>query len=116
MVNEKKGYRTNLEFLRSTCGKLLPGLRPSFGTFDFVTYKPTPLTLPFASHFLKLVRWQQVKLAKAHGGTCSIGHPPHSSASPVELRLRVGPRALSGQKKEVRVKGVLRFVCLSVMA
>ena len=25
--------------------------------------------------------------------TCSIGHPPHSSASPVELRLRVGPRA-----------------------
>jgi hypothetical protein len=32
----------------------------------------------------------------------SIGHPPHSSASPVELRLRVGPRALSGKKKEVR--------------
>ena len=29
----------------------------------------------------------------------SIGHPPHSSASPVELRLRVGPRALSGKKK-----------------
>jgi hypothetical protein len=27
--------------------------------------------------------------------TCSIGHPPHSSASPVELRLRVGPRTLS---------------------
>ncbi len=24
----------------------------------------------------------------------SIGHPPHSSASPVELRLRVGPHAL----------------------
>ena len=36
------------------------------------------------------------------GKTCSIGHPPHSSASPVELRLRVGPRALSGKKKEVR--------------
>ena len=32
----------------------------------------------------------------------SIGHPPHSSASPVELRLRVGPRALSGKKKELR--------------
>jgi hypothetical protein len=31
--------------------------------------------------------------------TRSIGHPPHSSASPVELRLRVGPRALSGKKK-----------------
>ena len=31
----------------------------------------------------------------------SIGHPPHSSASPVELRLRVGPRALS-EKKELR--------------
>jgi hypothetical protein len=34
--------------------------------------------------------------------SCSIGHPPHSSASPVELRLRVGPRALSGKKKELR--------------
>jgi hypothetical protein len=34
--------------------------------------------------------------------TSSIGHPPHSSASPVELRLRVGPRALSGKKKELR--------------
>ena len=32
----------------------------------------------------------------------SIGHPPHSSASPVELRMRVGPRALSGKKKELR--------------
>ncbi len=41
--------------------------------------------------------------------TSSIGHLPHSSASPVELRLRVGPRALSGKKKEVRVKGVLKF-------
>jgi len=40
----------------------------------------------------------------------SIGHPPHSSASPVELRLRVGPRALSGGKKEIRVKGVLKSV------
>ena len=30
---------------------------------------------------------------------CSIGHPPHSSASPVELRLRVGPQGLSGKKK-----------------
>jgi hypothetical protein len=40
----------------------------------------------------------------------SIGHPPHSSASPVELRLRVGPRALSGKKKEVRVKRVLKSV------
>ena len=25
------------------------------------------------------------------------GHPPHRSASPVELRLRVGPRVHSGQ-------------------
>ena len=31
----------------------------------------------------------------------SIGHPPHSSASPVELCLRVGPRALSGKKKNL---------------
>ena len=31
--------------------------------------------------------------------SCSIGYPPHSSASPVELRLRVGPRVLSGGKK-----------------
>jgi hypothetical protein len=30
--------------------------------------------------------------------TSSIGHPPHSSASPVELRLRVGPYALNGKK------------------
>jgi hypothetical protein len=34
----------------------------------------------------------------------SIGHPPHSSASPVKLRLRVGPRALS-EKKELGNKG-----------
>ena len=33
------------------------------------------------------------------GDACSIGHPPHSSASPVELRLRVGPRALSEKKR-----------------
>jgi hypothetical protein len=46
--------------------------------------------------------------------SCSIGHPPHSSASPVELRLWVGPHALSGKKKEVRVKGVLKSVPLSV--
>ncbi len=35
----------------------------------------------------------------------SIGHPPHSSASPVELRLRVGPHAL-GEKKELREQRV----------
>jgi len=46
--------------------------------------------------------------------TSSIGHPPHSSASPVELRLRVGPRALSGEKKEVRVGGVLKSVPPSI--
>ena len=34
----------------------------------------------------------------------SIGHPPHSSASPVELRLRVGPRDATSGKKE-RSKG-----------
>ena len=33
--------------------------------------------------------------------SCSIGHPPHSSASPVELRLRVGPHALSGKKNNL---------------
>jgi len=33
--------------------------------------------------------------------TGSIGHPPHSSASPVELRLWIGPHTLSGKKKEV---------------
>ena len=47
----------------------------------------------------------ELPLLKICGGTkicpCSIGHPPHSSASPVELRLRVGPRALS-EKKELR--------------
>jgi hypothetical protein len=34
----------------------------------------------------------------------SIGHPPLSSASPVKLPLRVGPRALS-EKKELGNKG-----------
>ena len=34
----------------------------------------------------------------------SIGHPSHSLASPVELRLRVGPHALS-EKKELREQG-----------
>jgi hypothetical protein len=38
-------------------------------------------------------------------GSCSIGHPPHSSASSVELRLRVGPRALSGKKKNLGNRG-----------
>ena len=31
--------------------------------------------------------------------TSSIGHPPLSSASPVKLRLRVGPHTLSEKKK-----------------
>ena len=44
----------------------------------------------------------------------SIGHPPHSLASLVELRLRVGPRALSGQKKELREQGVKNVVHQSV--
>ena len=43
----------------------------------------------------------------------SIGHPPHSPASPVELRLRVGPRALS-EKKELREQGVKNVVRPSV--
>jgi hypothetical protein len=43
--------------------------------------------------------------------TSSIGHPPHSSASPVELRLRVGPHALS-EKKELREQGVKNFLYL----
>jgi len=45
--------------------------------------------------------------------TSSIGHPPHSSASPVELRLRVGPRTLSGKKKRTKVTGGVE-ICLSV--
>ncbi len=44
-------------------------------------------------------------LCGLHNMASSIGHPPHSSASPVELRLRVGPRALS-EKKELREQGV----------
>ncbi len=44
--------------------------------------------------------------------SCSIGHPPLSSASPVNLRLRVGPRALSGKKKELREQGVNKFLVL----
>ena len=44
----------------------------------------------------------------------SIGHPPHSSASPVKLRLRVGPHALSGGKKRTsREQGVNNFLCQS---
>ena len=39
------------------------------------------------------------------GKTCSIGHPPHSSASPGKLRLRVGPRALSGKKNNLGNRG-----------
>jgi len=35
----------------------------------------------------------------------SIGHPPHSLASPVELRLWVGPRTLSGKKKNFGNRG-----------
>jgi hypothetical protein len=46
---------------------------------------------------------------------CSIGHPPHSSASPVELRLQVGPRALIGEKKNLGNRGWRNFsVLLSV--
>ena len=44
---------------------------------------------------------------------CSIGHSPLSSASPVNLRLRVGPRALS-EKKRIREQGVKNLVCPSV--
>mgnify|MGYP007059758343 CR=1 FL=1 len=42
----------------------------------------------------------------------SIGHPPLSSASPVNLRLRVGPRALS--EKRIREQGVKNLVRQSV--
>ncbi len=58
-----------------------------------------------------------MELARSlHGActqTCSIGHPPHSSASPVELRLRVGPRALS-EKKRSQVTGG-EEICPSVL-
>jgi hypothetical protein len=50
---------------------------------------------------------------ECHFQTCSNGHPPHSSASPVELHLRVGPRALS-EKKELREQGVKKSVLLSI--
>jgi hypothetical protein len=43
----------------------------------------------------------------------SIGHPPLSLASPVKLRLWVGPSALSG-KKRFREQGVNNFLCPSV--
>jgi hypothetical protein len=43
----------------------------------------------------------------------SIGHPPLSLASPVNLRLREGPRALSG-KKRIREQGVKNLVRQSV--
>jgi hypothetical protein len=50
------------------------------------------------------VDWKMVHGA-LHQVPRSIGHPPHSSASPVELRLRVGPRALSGKKKNLGNRG-----------
>jgi hypothetical protein len=40
-------------------------------------------------------------------------NPPLSSASPVKLRLRVGPRALS-EKKRIREQGVNKFLSPSV--
>ncbi len=52
---------------------------------------------PEVCHTNILMPESQVALVE----TSSIGHPPHSSASPVELRLRVGPRALSGKKKNL---------------
>jgi len=45
--------------------------------------------------------------------SCSIGHPPHSSASPVELRLWVlAPRALWKKKRSKGERGV--EICPSV--
>jgi hypothetical protein len=42
-------------------------------------------------------------------------HSLKSSASPVKLRLRVGPHALSGKKKRIREQGVnKKFLGLSV--
>ncbi len=55
--------------------------------------------------------WGEV--VRETGWSRSIGHPPLSSASPVNLRLRVGPRALS-EKKRIREQGVKNLVCQSV--
>jgi hypothetical protein len=71
---------------------------------------PTYVLGTFYIHFCCYQGYDIPVSGEAHcsflgGLTGSIGHPPHSSASPVELRLRVGPRALSGKKKELRVTG-----------
>jgi hypothetical protein len=50
---------------------------------------------------------------RGYVGTSSIGHPPLSLASPVNLCLQVGPRALS-EKKRIREQGVKNLVCQSV--
>ena len=48
--------------------------------------------------------------------TSSIGHPPHSSASPVESRLRLGPRTLMEKINNLRNKGVKNFLSLSCLS
>ena len=44
----------------------------------------------------------------------SVGLPPHSTACPAQLRLRVGPRALRRKKPLFREQGVKNFVRQSV--
>ena len=56
----------------------------------------------------------QLQIARNFGTTCAIvlwnssliGHTPQSSASPEELRLWVGPRALSGKKNCIIDRGL----------
>jgi hypothetical protein len=67
-------------------------------TSQFLVVAEVRLALTFSSDS---DCWYSLSVPEEHDAS-SIGHPPHSSASPVELRLRVGPRALSGKKKELR--------------
>ena len=52
-------------------------------------------------HLSYLAIYRQIAETLPLATLCSLGHPPHSSASPVELRLRVGHRA-QWKKKELR--------------
>ena len=62
---EKTKFRQRMEELVSS-----KWLSHSFlNNFEKLESNPIDI-IPFASHFLKVARWQQVKLANAHGGTC----------------------------------------------
>jgi hypothetical protein len=67
--------------LRITARKLKPVASSIFSSYQ---------TLKTDNDFVVIIRTKEAR---------SIGRPPHSSASPVELRLQVGPRALSEKKR-----------------